>query len=109
MASGFVDWASSRAISPREVIRPLKPIWWAISSRIEANLGSCSTIRRSRSPGRRSSRSPPTSICGMAGASAGGTVGGSPRRRRGVEVAAANAGGPRLARRRRGGRWAGGT
>ena len=39
MASGFVDWASSRAISPREVIRPLKPISWAMSSRIDGEPG----------------------------------------------------------------------
>ena len=39
MASGLDRWASSRAISPREVIRPLKPIWWAIVEQDRGELG----------------------------------------------------------------------
>ena len=61
MASGPWRRARSSPASPREATRPLKPVRWAISSRMRANRASSSMINRVRSPGPRSRRSSATS------------------------------------------------
>ena len=52
MASGLSSWASVQGrLAARGDVTALKPSSWALSTRMPANCGSCSTIRTTRSPG----------------------------------------------------------